>query len=198
VPAETRYQKYREIDARTGRPRGFQTPTGKVEIFATSFAQAGYPPLPVVGQPAEHADDEEYPLALTFARLVQFVNDGHRNIPRLRRQVRDPLLEIHPDTASGLNIENGDWVIVETCKAAVTLKARLSTAVDPRVVVTQHGWWQACQELDARSYDPFGAEGANTNLLIDPEMSDPISGAVAHRSQRCRVRKSALSEARPA
>jgi hypothetical protein len=35
---ETRYQKYAELDAATGRPHGFATPTRKVEIYATRFA----------------------------------------------------------------------------------------------------------------------------------------------------------------
>jgi anaerobic selenocysteine-containing dehydrogenase len=202
APVETRYRKYREIDGRTGRPHGFETPTGKIEIYAISFSKAGYPPMPAVGQVAEatddvHADGDDYPLALTFSRLVQFVDDEHRNIPRLRRQVREPFLEINPVTAGALSIENDEWVIVETNKGAVTLKAKLSTSVDPRVVATQYGWWQACQDLDASAYAPFVAEGANVNLLIDAENSDPISGSVALRSQRCRVRRRTPSSARP-
>jgi anaerobic selenocysteine-containing dehydrogenase len=198
APVETRYRKYREIDVRTGRPRGFETPTGKIEIFATSFAKAGYPPLPAVRQAAEttddvYADGDKYPLALTFSRLVQFVDEEHRNIPRLRRQVREPFLEINPLTAGALSIENDEWIIVETNKGAVTLKAKLTTSVEPRVVVTQYGWWQACQDLGASAYAPFVEEGANVNLLIDGQICDPISGAVAHRSQRCRVRKRTAS-----
>ena len=53
VEAQTRYQKYAEIDPQTGQPQGFQTPTRKVEIYATRFAQAGYAPLPVLQEPAE-------------------------------------------------------------------------------------------------------------------------------------------------
>ena len=48
---ETRYQKYAEIDAATGQPRGFPTPTRKVEIYSTRFARAGYAPLPVYQEP---------------------------------------------------------------------------------------------------------------------------------------------------
>src|SRR5215510_2238784 len=52
VAAQTRYQKYAEIEAQTGQPRGFQTPTRKVELYATRFARAGYAPLPVYQEPA--------------------------------------------------------------------------------------------------------------------------------------------------
>ena len=45
-------------------------------------------------------------------------------------------------------------------------RARLNENLDPRVVVGQHGWWQACAELGAPGYDPFSPDGANFNLLI--------------------------------
>ena len=198
VDARTRYQKYAEIDAQTGRPRGFATPTGKIELYATRFANAGYAPLPVDQEPEERlhgppAGDEEYPLVLTFARLVQFRDGQDRNIPRLRRQAPEPLLEIHPSTASALGIDNGGRVRVETAAGSVRLKARFSPWLHPRVVATQYGWWQACQELGAPAYDPLGPDGANANLLISNDVVDPISGSVPHRSQRCRVAKVELA-----
>ena len=197
---QTRYQKYAERDAQTGQPRGFPTPTGKLEIYSTSFARAGYPPLPVVREPAAAPSRldaaEEYPLALTFARLVQYCDDGHRNIPRLRRQAGEPFVEIHPTTAAALSIERDEWVILETPMGAVTVRAQLNASLHPRVVAAQYGWWQECQQLAAPAYDPFGPEGANANLLIPDDPIDPISGSVPHRSQGCRVRKRADPETR--
>lgn len=38
-------------------------------------------------------------------------------------------------------------------------------------------------------YDPFGAEGANINLIVGNDAIDPISGSVPHRSYLCVVRK---------
>jgi anaerobic selenocysteine-containing dehydrogenase len=191
---ETRYQKYAEVVTATGQPRGFPTPTRKVEIYATRFAQAGYAPLPVDQEPGEtpysHPDiAQEYPLLLTFFRLVQYGDVQHRNIPRLRRQVPEPLLEIHPTTAAAGGIQDGEWVILETATGRIRLKARYKDSLHPGVVATAHGWWQDCQELGLPGYDPFRPEGANANLLISNEVIDPISGSVPHRSQRCRVRK---------
>ena len=42
----TRYRKYSEMNARAGEPKGFDTPTRKIEIYSTAFANAGYAPLP--------------------------------------------------------------------------------------------------------------------------------------------------------
>ena len=200
VPGQTRYRKYAEIDAQTGQPRGFQTPTRKLEIYSTSFARAGHPPLPVVWEPAAASrrpgTDEEYPLTLTFARLVQYCDDGHRNLPRLRRQAREPFLEIHPATAGASSIKDDEWVVLETPTGAVTVKAKLNASLNPEVVATQYAWWQACHQLGAPAYDPFRPQGANVNLLIPDDVIDAISGSVPHRSQRCRVRKRADPAAR--
>jgi anaerobic selenocysteine-containing dehydrogenase len=191
---ETRYQKYAELDAATGQPHGFPTPTRKVEIYATSFARAGYAPLPVYQEPegSPHSSSDlaqEYPLVLTFFRLVQYCDVQHRNIPRLRRQVPEPFLEIHPATAAAVRIQDGEWVILETAMGRIRLKARCKNSLHPGVVATAHGWWQGCRELELPGYDPFGPEGANANLLVSNDVIDPISGSVPHRSQRCRVRK---------
>jgi anaerobic selenocysteine-containing dehydrogenase len=189
----TRYQKHAEIDPQTGQPRGFQTPTGKIEIYSTRFAAAGYPPLPGMLQPANGFEasgtSAEYPLILTSFRLMQFCDQQHRNIPRLRRQAREPLLEMNPETASSLNIRNSDCAQLETAHGAVKLKVKLNPSLHPKVVAVPYGWWQACRELGLPGYNPFTNDGANVNLIIPNEASDPISGAVAHRSQPCRVRK---------
>ncbi len=186
-----RYQKYSMVNPETGRARGFPTPTGKLELYSNRLAAAGYEPLPtfegaVDGQ-AEEAGD--YPLVLTSFRLLQFIDQQHRNIPRLRGRVREPFVELHPDTAAASGISNGDEVLVETALATVTLKAKYNGSLDPRVVAAPYGWWQECRELDLPGYDPFGPAGANVNRLIPNSDVDPISASVAHRSQMCRVRK---------
>ena len=195
---ETRYQKYAEVDAETGRPKGFQTPTRKIEIYSTRFATAGYAPLPGMKETGDSGRirneiSNEYPLILTSFRLVQFCDQQHRNIPRLRRQAREPLLEINPETAAALNIQDKEWVRLETALGGVRLKAKLNSLLHPKVVATQYGWWQACKELGLPGYDAFGSQGANVNLLIANDATDPISGAVPHRSQPCRVSKESVT-----
>lgn len=191
---QTRYRKYSEPDAQTGRPQGFHTPTGKLEIFSTRLVKGGYPPFPGMAVGHDSGGDQEnesteYPLILTSFRLVQFCDQQHRNISRLRKQAHEPLLEINPVTAAGLGIEENDVVLVETATGKIYLKARFNSGLKSEVVATQYGWWQACEALGLKGYDPLSPEGANINLIIPFDRRDPISGAVAHRSQRCRVSK---------
>ena len=181
----TRYQKYAEKDPADGRPIGFATPTRKIEIYCTTFADAGYAPVPEFETNTAVSDD--YPLTLTFFRLIHFCDEQHRNIPRLRRSVPEPFLEIHPDTAKAYKINDGEWLSLETRNGKVSLKAKFNESLHPQVVATVYGWWQACRELKLNGHDPFSQNGANINLLALDTDVDPISASVAHRGLQCRV-----------
>jgi anaerobic selenocysteine-containing dehydrogenase len=185
--SEMGYRKYTEADPVTGRSRGFDTPTRKIEIFSTSFANAGYAPLPEFSIDKE--TNEQYPLTLTFFRDIHFCDQQHRNIPRLRRAIPEPFIEIHPSTAQEKGIADGDSIYLETEMGKVKLKAKFNDSLHPAVVTTVYGWWQACQELKLNGHDPFTENGANANLLIPNSDVDAISASVAHRGQRCRVTK---------
>ena len=184
----TRHCKYAETDPRTGEARGFETATRKLEIYSTAFAKAGYPPLPVFETRVDDTDSR-YPLTLTFYRLVQFCDEQHRNVPRLRRSFPEPFVELHPNTAKTEGIEDGEWILLQTANGKVKLKAKFNESLHPAVVTTVYGWWQACQLSKLSGYDPFSPTGANANLLIGNSDVDPISASVAHRSQRCRIGK---------
>ncbi len=71
---------------------------------------------------------------------------------------------------------------------SVRMRARYNAALDPRVVVGEHGWWQGCDALGASGFDPFGPDGANYNALIGTAARDPVSGTAAHRSYLCEIR----------
>ena len=68
-------------------------------------------------------------------------------------------------------------------------RALLDESLDPREVSGEHGWWQTSKEIGEPGYDPFSSSGANYNLLIGNEASDPVSGSVPHRAYLCQVRR---------
>jgi anaerobic selenocysteine-containing dehydrogenase len=186
--AKTRHRKYAQIDDQTGKPKGFNTPSGRLEIYSIAFAEAGYAPLPDFATP--RPVPEAFPLALTFFRQIQFINQQNRNIPRLRRQVPETFIEVHPDTAGRFEIAEGDPVLVETAHGGFTLKAKFNPSLHPQVVATPYGWWQECKELNLPGYDAFSAAGANVNRAIPSALADDeISSSVPYRSQNCRIRK---------
>jgi len=149
---------------------GFGTPSGKVEIFSQTLADYGYNPLPACTPPPE---DPSYPFTLiTGSRTIAYTHSQFRNLPRLRKLVPQPLVEINPGPAENLGIADGEPVLLESPKGTITLPARVTPDIHPGVLSIQHGW-----------------EEANSNLLTDNEPNDPISGYPAFKTIPCRVRK---------
>ena len=192
VPLQTRYAKHAELDS-TGVPRGFSTPSRKVEIWSERFRANGYAPLPEyveppVGPVARPDLAEKFPLVLTSAKNSLFCNSQHRSLPSLRKRNPDPTVELHPDCAGARRIKAGDWVEIESPEGKARARAQLNANLDPRVVVGQHGWWQACETLGAPAYDPFDPQGVNYNALIGISHLDPVSGGVPYKSYLCEIR----------
>ncbi len=190
----THHAKYAGIDPRTDQPRGFPTPSRKIELYSPAFANAGYDPLPVHDVPAETPrggtpEPGDWPLVMTSYRLSRLINSTNRNIPRLREAAREPFVEIHPETADDFDIIDGEWVDIETPAGKVRLKVKFNGALHPKVVSTVYGWWQPCRELDLPGYDPLVSSGSNINLIIPNTRIDPISASVPLRPQMCRISK---------
>jgi anaerobic selenocysteine-containing dehydrogenase len=188
VPLRTRHHKYAE--------RGFATPSGRVELYSQTFLDHGYAPLPEFEEPkiglAAPPDlAARFPLILTSAKSTLFCQSQHRALPSLRRRARDPEVDLHPEAAQARGIAGGDWVSIETPEGSVRARARLNDGIDPRVVVGEHGWWQACTALGAPGYDPFGPNGSNLNLVLGVTALDPVSGTASHKSYLCEIRRAA-------
>ncbi|MFH1180694.1 MAG: molybdopterin-dependent oxidoreductase, partial [Candidatus Bathyarchaeota archaeon] len=173
-----KYKKYEK--------NGFNTPTGKVELYSTIFEKHGYDPLPAFREPPESPVStpelmKEYPLILiTGGRNIAYFHTEGRQIPRLRKLVPDPVVEIHPDTAKEVNIMDGDWVWIETPQVKgerVKLKARLTPDIHPRIVHAAHGWW-----FPEKPDPEHGCFDSNISVLLsgDPPR-EPICGSVRTR-----------------
>ena len=174
---------------------GFPTPSGRVEIWSETFRTHGYPSLPAFAPPAIGPRTRpdlaaRYPLVLTTAKSHLFCHGQHRNLPRLRKLQPHPKVEMHPDTAAARAIAEGDWVEIETPAGRVRARASLKPALAPDVVAAQHGWWQACRELDLPGFPVHGKATANLNATIGAEHADPVSGSTPLRSYLCEVRRS--------
>jgi anaerobic selenocysteine-containing dehydrogenase len=192
VALQTRHAKHAEPDA-NGAPRGFATPSRRVELYSQTFLDHGYAPLPDFSEPpigpvARPDLAARFPLILTSAKSSLFCQTQHHALPSLRKRAPHPEVGLHPAAAQARGVANGDWVSIETPEGSVRARARLNADLDPRVVVGEHGFWQGCAELGAPGYDPFGPMGANYNLLIGTAAFDPVSGTASHRSYLCEIR----------
>jgi anaerobic selenocysteine-containing dehydrogenase len=145
IPFE--YHRFENGKLRADGQIGFNTPTGRIELWANYYSNIGLPTLPYFEEPESPISlpelAEDYPYILTTgARNWPSFHSEHRQIPRLRAMRPNPLIEIHPETAAKHGVEDGDWVWVENhrgrCKRKVRVAATLS---DPRLINTDHGWW---------------------------------------------------------
>ena len=181
----TRYEPHRARG-------GFDTPSRRVEVWSETFRRHGEDPLPGYVPPAMSAARRpdlaaRFPLILSSAKSHLYCHGQHRNLPKLRRLLPDPLVEVHPDTARARGIADGDWVGIRTPSGEVRARARFRESLDPGVVAAQHGWWQHCEALGLPGYPAHGEGSANVNLVIDDVDSDPISGSAPHRSYLCEI-----------
>lgn len=195
IPLHTRYAKHAAI-GEDGAPRGFATPSRRIELYSETFLEHGYAPLPAfvepaIGPVAQPDLAQRFPLVLTCAHSTLFCQTQHHALPSLRKRALDPSVTLHPEAAQARGIAQGDWVSIETPTASVRARAQLNADLDPRVVVGEHGWWQGCTALGASAYDPFSPEGANFNLLIGSDTLDPVSGTASHRAYLCEIRPAA-------
>lgn len=175
-----------------GHP-GFRTPTGKVELFSSWLEKWDLNPLPYHEEPPYSPVStpdlfKTYPLILTTGRRMgQYFHSEHRQIPWLREQYKEPVMEIHPDTAQKYGIADGEKACIENWLGKITVKAVVTPVIHPNVVMAEHGWW--FPERDGREPELFGIWEVNVNQLIP--MSHEGKGGLGSpiKSMLCKVYK---------
>jgi len=171
--------------------KGFDTENGKFNLSLPPFAMLGLDPLPFYEEPPQSPLStpelaKEYPLILTTgARPWAFFHSEQRQIPELREIHPDPTVEIHPDTARSLDIDDGDWVWIENNYGKCRQKARLTRTIHPRVVNADHAWW--FPEKPGPEPSLFGVWESNINQLLPLGQCGPSGLCAPYRSNICKV-----------
>ena len=99
-PVAPSFEKHTKIN-NEGKPRGFATPSKRVELYCHKFAAAGYPALPEYIEPALSPVSRpdvaaDFPLVLTNAKNTTFVHSQHRSLTSLRKALPEPSAERPP------------------------------------------------------------------------------------------------------
>ncbi len=174
---------------RSYEKKGFSTPSGKVELYSQQLKEWGYAPLPSPIEPQHpfEEDPKDYPLIFTSAKDPYYFHSAYRNLPSLRKLSPDPVMLIHPDTASRFGIEEEDWVEIETPRGAIRQKAKIDQEIDPKVIVLSYGWWFP----ERNDLELSGWKEANINILTDNSPPyEPAIGSTPLRAIPCRISKS--------
>jgi len=181
------YKKYEKT--------GFATATGKAELYSTVFEKLGYDPLPQFEEPAETPISntqlaKEYPLMLiTGGRFLPMYHSEHRQVDSLRRQHPHPLVQINPETATQLGLNDGDWAWIESPRGRIRMKCQHYSGIDPRVVHCEHGWW--FPELPGEEPWLHGVWESNVNILTadDPDRCNKLNGGWPLKTALCKIYK---------
>lgn len=165
--------------------KGFNTPSGKVELYSALLAQNGCAPLPAYtppfAEPPGGPDRRAYPYILTTGgRLPVYRHTENRRNPLLREIHPHPGILIHPDTARRCGIAPGDPVSVTTAAGSATLSAVFTLGIHPDVVQAQPGW----------------PGEANINRAIPWERFADGIGTVPMRGIPCRIERGAAGGGR--
>ena len=135
-----------------GTPRMFQ------DGFPTADGRARF--HPVTYRPAAEEPTRDYPLYLTTGRVMAHYQSGTqtRRVKALREMAPQAFVEMHPDLARRLSIENGDPVRVATRRGTADLKAAITPTIRPDTLFVPFHW----------------GDSACANLLTNPAL-DPTS-----------------------
>jgi len=131
-------------------PDGTDTPILYEERFELPGGRARFAPLPYK-PPGDQADDE-FPFILVTGRRLEHYNAGTmtRRTGNLELMSSD-WLEVHPDDAAALGLEDGETVTVRSRRGEIQLPARVTERIEPGHVFTA-----------------FHFPEVRTNLLIGP------------------------------
>lgn len=175
--------------------KGFATESGKAEVYSNILEKLGYDPLPGFDEPPESPVSKpdvakEYPyILITGGRFRPMFHSEWRQVDSIRTKRPHPTVQINPDTAKTLDINDGDWVWIETPRGRIRQKCQHFKGIDPRVIHVEHGWW--FPELPGEEPWLHGVWESNANVLTDddPDICGKIHGGWPLRTALCKVYK---------
>jgi cysteine desulfurase NifS len=171
---------------RDGRP-GFETRTGKFEIWSTVLEDYGYEPLPRYVEPkegplADPAAAERFPLVFNSgARPMTDFRSQHHGIEALVSDLPEPTVDLNEADARDRGISDGDLVEVRSARGGVTFRARVTPDIVRGAV--------ECVMGGGTPVGPKAWREWNVNELTDLSNLDPISGFPVYKALLCEVVK---------
>jgi cysteine desulfurase NifS len=181
------YKKWEKGKLRKDKKPGFDTPTGKFEIWSTTLDEYGYEPLPnytevTEGPVANPMLAKHYPLVFNSgARPQTDFRSQHHGIAGLVRDNPEPTVEINPVDARSRDIETGDLVEVRTPRGSIPFRARVTEDISKGAV--------ECNMGGGTPVGPKAWQEWNVNELTDLDNYDEISGFPVYKALLCELKK---------
>lgn len=148
----------------------FNTPSGKIEVYSETLANAGFSPWPTWEEPPYPGADEYYLLTGKVGQHSQF---GTQNNQLLHKYQDEPRLWMNPDSAAKAGLKDGDTVEVSSEVGAVKMPLLVTQAIRPDCVYMTPGYGHLSQGLT----EAYGLGACDSDLHVT--YTDPISGGQA-------------------
>jgi molybdopterin guanine dinucleotide-containing S/N-oxide reductase-like protein len=161
---------------------GFQTPSGKAELFSPALAAQGLDPVAEFVPPEESRHSggaRSFPLELLARKADNFLNSTFSNIPSVQSMEETELLEIHTSDARERGIRDGDPVRVFNPRGELLLRARVDGAVQPGVVAAALNWAKLTpggsnvNALTSEKLTDMGNSATFYSVLVEVELATP-------------------------
>ena len=167
----------------------WQTPSGRIELYSSTLAEAGFDPLP------RHEPPQEPPagfLRLNYGRAPQHSFSRTQNNPVLFQMMPENVVWIHPDAARRQGLSSGAYVVLVNQDGVRSERVRVRVTERTRAdsVWLVHGFGHTASGLKLA----YG-RGADDSALMTRILHDPISGATGMRGNFVRIE--AAGEAAP-
>ena len=142
-------------DSHPGTPRLF------LDRFGTEDGRARF--HAVEHRPSAEEPDQAYPFWLTTGRVLSHYQSGAqtRRVPELAKAEPEPFVEIHPQTARGFGLADGDLARVTTRRGTIEVKARLTGTIRLDTLFVPFHWGDK------------GSANLLTHAALDPESRMP-------------------------
>ncbi|MDP3879803.1 MAG: IscS subfamily cysteine desulfurase, partial [Dehalococcoidales bacterium] len=181
------YKKWQKGGLRPDGKPGFDTPTGKFEIWSTTFEEYGYEPLPKYIEPTESPMGnpklaEKLPLVFNSgARPQTDFRSQHHGIEGLVKDNPEPTVDINIQDAEERGIASGDLVRVSSPRGSVLFRARVTSDIRQGAVECMFG--------GGTPVGPKAWQERNVNELTDLHNFDKISGFPVYKALLCNLEK---------
>ena len=186
-----------ELPGPDGRPQGFATTTGKIELASEFLPTLGGPRLPEPAAPAaplcspelvedaERAGGAHLPM-ITGSRKQPYNASMYFNNPAFRQKSPHPVAEVSEATAGRLGLKPGDRVEIATDKGSARFILETAPLRDDLVNV-DYGWWHP--EWEPGGPDLGGMWESNVNCLTSCEPGEPLIGTWSYNAIDCVIRR---------
>ena len=157
-------------------PLHFNTPTGKIELFATEFEELGFDPLPNY---RSHPEPQNRYYRLIYGRAPMHTFSRTANNPYLADLMAENNCWINPKVAKIWSLENGQKIWLKNQDGVVStfpIQVRITERIRYDSIYMVHGFGHHEKQLT----QAFGKGTDDTELITDVKI-DPIMGGTGMR-----------------